>query len=78
MKPAEHLGHNLGLNVSRLRREQNLTKTALSLMSGISRPFLNKIEDGESNPKLSYVEQIADALCVNPLELLCPMEEDRN
>ena len=70
MKSSGYLGQNLGLNVARLRNEQELTKDALAQMSGISRPFLDKIESGLSNPRLSDVLQLADALCVNPLDLL--------
>lgn len=75
MHQCGHLGHNLGSNVERLRREQDLSKTTFAHMSGISRPFLNKIERGTSNPNLSYVQQLADALSVAPIELLLAPED---
>ena len=70
MKVYNELGEMFGENVGRLRKEQELTKKSFALMSGISRPFLDKIEKGRSNVQLSYVKQLADALCVEPYELL--------
>ena len=64
------LSFSLGTNVKRLRKEQELTKTALARMAGLCRPMLDKIEDGESNIRLSDVHQLADALCVEPTDLL--------
>ncbi len=43
-------------------------------MSGICRPLLMKIERGESDIRLSYVERLSAALCVSPLELLTPKD----
>ena len=60
----------LGHNVARLRTEQDLSKTTFAQMSGMSRPTLNKIEDGFSDTRLSYVQRLGDALCVDPLLLL--------
>ena len=65
-----HLSRALGENVSRIRKEQALTKKSLASLSGISRPSLDHIESGHSNVRLSFVQQIADALCVDPAELL--------
>lgn len=70
MKHFNEIGETLGANVGRLRKEQELSKKSFALMSGISRPFLDKIENGKSNVQLSYVQQLADALCVEPYELL--------
>ena len=68
----------LGENVTRLRNEQRLTKTSFALMSGISRPTLNKVEKGSSNVRLSNLQKMADALCVNPAELLEASLDDRD
>lgn len=71
-----HLERTLGANVSRLRQEQGLTKKTFALMSGISRPYLNSIESGSSDVRLSYVQRLADALCVEPIELFVALPED--
>ena len=60
----------LGLNVERLRREAHLTKSKFCLMADISRSFLDKIEEGSANPKLSHLEKLAEALGTTPMALL--------
>ena len=64
------LRHTLGANVARLRKEQELNKTTFALMAGVSRPYLNAIERGQADIRLSYMQRIADALCVEPTDLL--------
>lgn len=63
------LSRVLGANVARLRKEQALSKKALALLCGMSRPYLDIIESGESDARLSCVQRLADALCVTPAEL---------
>lgn len=78
MYPYNELGLMFGANVWLLRKEQELTKKSFALMCGISRPFLDKIEKGQSNAQLSYVKQVADALSVEPYQLIIePFEEDK-
>ena len=62
----------LGRNVHDLRIEQHISASALSYVAKISRPLLAKIERGEADVRLSYIERLADALCVDPLQLLEP------
>ena len=64
------LARTLGCNVHRLRRKQRLHKYVLSDMAGVSRPYLNAIERGMADVRLSTVQDLADALCVSPIELL--------
>ncbi len=66
------LGVALGRNVHDLRVEQHFSVTALSHVAKISRPLLARIERGEADVRLSYIERLADALCVDPLQLLKP------
>ena len=77
VKPPERLNYNAiaGQNVMRLRTEQGLTKMAFSKMAGVSRPYLDKIEDGAANIPLSRLSDLADALCVPLFELLIPYED---
>lgn len=62
-------------NVTRLRREQHLNKQTFAYIAGISRPLLDRIEDGTADIRLSYLERLADALCVGPLDLLADAQE---
>ena len=64
------LKQNLGSNVARLRAERDLSKKAFALMSGVSRPFLNNVENGTSDIRLSTLQRFADVLRVEPVELL--------
>lgn len=67
-----------GINVSTLRQEQELTKKTFAHMSGISRPFLDAIEHGTTDVRLSYVKRLADALSVEPAYLLMKHERERD
>ena len=71
-KQSQNLSILFGQNVRRIRLDQNLTITCVSNMSRIGRPLLLKIERGLSDVRLSYVERLADVLCVEPIELLLP------
>lgn len=72
----------LAENVKRLRKEANINKKRFALMVGIGRPFLNKIENGTADPRLSVIVKMADALETTPGELLedhsVPRDADAN
>ena len=60
----------LGRNVTRLRKQAKITKQKFALMVGVGRPFLNRIENGIADPRLSVILRLADALETTPQELL--------
>ena len=62
----------LGANVARLRKCAKIDKKTFCLMVGIGRPFLDRIEKGEADPRLSVIESLADALETTPQDLLAP------
>lgn len=66
----------LGRNVTRLRKQAKITKQKFALMVDIGRPFLNRIEDGTANPRLSVILRLADALETTPQELLTVPDEE--
>ena len=70
------LAKNLGHNVQSMRKSQNLYKYVLAELSGISRPQLDKIEKGAADVRLSTVQNLADAFCVDPIELFKPCNFD--
>lgn len=59
----------------RLRKQLNLTQTDIAEMSGISYELYKAFEQG-SRPNLSIrvLEQLSDALGVEPYQLLSPIE----
>lgn len=65
-----NLRHKLGENVRSARQEAGLSKVRLCMMASISRPALNKIESGTSNPKLDTLERLAESLGVPVCDLL--------
>lgn len=69
---SEPLGQIVGRNVCSLREAQGLGKSAFCLMAGISRPYLNRVESGESNITLKELQRLADGLDVEPARLLRP------
>ncbi len=62
----------LGANVARLRKRTKINKKTFCLMVGIGRPFLDRIESGRADPRLSVLESLAEALETTPQDLLTP------
>ena len=60
----------IGENMHRIRLEQHMSISSISRLSALSRPLLSRIEAGTCDLRLSYVQRIADALCISPIELL--------
>ena len=73
---ASELGCIVGLNIERLRKQARINKSMFSLMLGIGRPTLNRLEKGIGNPRLELIERIATALDIEPYELLKAPFED--
>ena len=69
-RDAAQLRFVLGRNVKRLRMEQKFNKKSFAALCGIGRPLLDEIEGGTSDIRLSYVQKVADALAVSPVDLL--------
>lgn len=60
----------VGSNVKRLRTQARIKKKTFALMVDIGRPFLDRIENGTADPRLSIIVRMADALEVAPEDLL--------
>ncbi|MHB1341163.1 MAG: helix-turn-helix domain-containing protein [Coriobacteriia bacterium] len=60
----QNLGRIIGENLRRLRSESGLSLDALARISGVSKSRLGQIEQGEANPSVTTVWQIASALRV--------------
>ena len=66
----------LGRNVRAFRIAQDLPKYELAKMAGISRPYLNSIERGTADARLSTVQDLAAAFGVSPFDLLSETPPD--
>ncbi|HHW32481.1 MAG TPA: helix-turn-helix transcriptional regulator [Clostridiaceae bacterium] len=66
---------NLGKNIARLRKLNNITSTELSNIVGIKQPYLSQIENGKRSPSLDVLQSIAKALNTTVSELLGEVPE---
>jgi transcriptional regulator with XRE-family HTH domain len=60
----------VGKNIRRLRKARGLTQEQLAEEAGMAMRYLSGVERGEENPTLRFLVMIADALGVQPAELL--------
>lgn len=73
--PAE-ARQTVGHNIRRLRKGQELSQEQLSFRAGINRAYLSTVENGKRNISIENIFAVADALAVDPRELLRPMDDD--
>jgi transcriptional regulator with XRE-family HTH domain len=66
----------LGRRIKALRLRQELTQEALGERSGLNYKYLGAIERGERNLSLKQLLKIAQALAVEPRELLSVEQEE--
>jgi XRE family transcriptional regulator, regulator of sulfur utilization len=69
---ATSIGSNLAANVRQLRETRGMTQEQMSRISNIPRPTWANIESGASNPTLSVLVKVANALQVPVEELIGP------
>lgn len=66
MKATERFGRNLFM----ARRRMGVTQETLSVMAGLHRGTVNLLELGHRSPRLTTIVALADALGIDPGELL--------
>lgn len=62
----------LGRNVKRFRLKKGLTQEEFADVSGFSQQYLSGLENGQRNPTVVTVYELAKALGVSHLDLLRP------
>ncbi len=60
----------IGLNILKLRTKLELSQAQLGFEAGLTREFINKIENGKENISVLNLEQIANVLNVPPDQLM--------
>ena len=60
----------LGKNLKQIRTQKGMTQGDIVRTLGVSRSFVSNIENGKTNPTLSTIKRIADALGVSVDRLL--------
>lgn len=64
----------LGARVRAARAQRGMTRKILAHDSGVSERYLAKLETGQGNASVLVLRQIADAMDMNMLDLLCDGE----
>lgn len=64
------------LNLRRHRKRLGWSQEKLALLAGLNRVYLNGVEAGRRNVSLDNVERLAQALDVDPIELLLSPRTD--
>lgn len=59
-----------GANVRRVRMAKGLSQEALALEADMKRSYLSDLERGERNPSVRALGRLAEALAVDPADLL--------
>jgi transcriptional regulator with XRE-family HTH domain len=59
-----------GMNVQRLRRERGLSQEQLSFLARRTRAYISGVEAGRRNATLETLATLAEALGVEPYELI--------
>ncbi len=67
---AGDIQRRFGQRVRELRLEKELTQEDLAFESGMDRTYINSIEQGRRNVSLVNIVRIAEALKIEPGELL--------
>lgn len=60
----------LGENLKKIRTKKDITQTELAKTLGVDKSFVSNIENGKTNPTLSTITNLAQALGVSTNELL--------
>lgn len=61
----------VGRNVRRARIEKGLTQEELAARAGTSQFYISSLEAGRRNPTIETLDELAQALGVRPIDLLC-------
>jgi len=60
----------VGANIAKIRREQNISQEELAFRSGLHRTYISGVERGVRNPTITVLSEIAAALKVSIADLV--------
>ena len=66
----QEISKKLGKNFKRIRIQKGMSQGDIYRLTGMDRAYLSSLENGKRNPTLSNIKKIAEALGVEPYELL--------
>ncbi|MBV7532376.1 helix-turn-helix domain-containing protein [Chitinophaga sp. sic0106] len=70
-----HITKAFGANLRRLRLARKLTQVEVAFEADMEPSYMTRLENGKTDPSLSTVYALADALDVSPRELLPDLSE---
>ena len=59
-------------NLRRLRKQKNVSQDVLAAAAGTTRDYYGKLERGDKKLTLDYIERLAEALGVEPYQIIAP------
>ena len=78
MKDNQLSSHIVGKVIADIRQKKGLTQEVMSGLANIGRTYLSAIERGERKPTLETIWRIAQALDMQPSELVRKIEQTIN
>ena len=66
----QNLTATLSKNIKKFRKERGLSQEGLASIADLHRTYIGSVERGERNITISSLERIAEALNIDPLDLL--------
>jgi transcriptional regulator with XRE-family HTH domain len=66
----------VGRNVKRVRQEKGLNQEQLAELSGFSQQYISGLEQGQRNPTVVSLYELATALGVSHMELVRSAEDE--
>lgn len=66
----------VGRNVQRMRRKKGLTQEQLAEISGFSQQYISGLEQGQRNPTIVTLYELASALGVSHMDLVRPSRKE--
>jgi transcriptional regulator with XRE-family HTH domain len=68
----------VGLNVQQARRERGLSQEELAHRAAVHQTYLSGVERGTRNPTVVVLDRIAQALDLDPVDLLRRRDGERS
>ena len=66
----------VGQNFARLRRAKGLTQEQVAERSGFTQQYISGLENGQRNPTIVTLFELASALGISHVDLVMPDDED--
>lgn len=71
-KPMDYIGHNIAVNLKRIRKARNLSLDIIAEQTGVSKSMLSQIERGNANPSIGVLAKITSGLRIEFEDLIQP------